>query len=96
MYQGFTNSYYIRFPHLTSSFNYAFGPGNSYSTNDFEIYSFINPLITGSLFPPNNNYPPPCPNPSSSLIYRYSGSIATMYSSSYFFGGVAPTLVIDP
>jgi hypothetical protein len=86
----------VRYPHLTSSFNYAFGPGNSYSTNDFEIYALLNPQITGSLVTLSNTWPPDCPESSGSLIYRYSGSIATMYSSSYFFGGVAPTLVIDP
>jgi hypothetical protein len=86
----------VRFPHLTSSFNYAFGPGNSYSTNDFEIYALLNPQITGSLVTLSNTWPHDCPESSGSLIYRYSGSIATMYSSSYFFGGVAPTLVIDP
>jgi hypothetical protein len=95
MYQGFTNSYNIRFPHLTSSFNYAFGPGNSYSTNDFEIYASTGFGLTGSLNYTNNMSPPPCPDLSQSLIYRYSGSIVTVYSSSYFVGG-SPTLVIDP
>jgi hypothetical protein len=96
MYKGGLYGYQIRFPHLTSSFNYAFGPGNSYSTNDFEIYTLTNITNTGSWNNTPNSYPLPCPDPLGSLIYRYSGSIATMYSSSYFFGGVAPTLVIDP
>ena len=95
-YIGYSSGYQIRFPHLTSSFNYAFGPGNSYSTNDFEIYALAKFGSTGSLNQTPNVFPYICPDPSGSLIYRYSGSIATMYSSSYFFGGVAPTLVIDP
>ena len=95
-YIGYTSGYQIRFPHLTSSFNYAFGPGNSYSTNDFEIYALTGKFGgTGSLNQTPNVFPHICPDPSGSLIYRYSGSIATVYSSSYFAGG-SPTLVIDP
>jgi hypothetical protein len=90
-YVGKIYGYQVRFPHLTSSgFNY------SLSTNDFEIYTEAGYGSTGSIQGTYNISPPPCPDPLSSLIYRYSGSIATMYSSSYFFGGVAPTLVIDP
>ena len=95
-YVGFSAGYQIRFLHLSNSFNYAFGPGNSYSTNDFEIYAFAGFGSTGSLNQTPNVWPLPCPDPSGSLIYRYSGSIATMYSSSHFRNGVAPTLVIDP
>ena len=90
-YMGKITGYSVRFPHLTSSgFDY------SLSTNDFEIYTLTNITNTGSWNNTPNSYPLPCPDPLGSLIYRYSGSIATMYSSSYFFGGVAPTLVIDP
>ena len=94
-YSGHTSQIQAVFPHLSSSFNYAFGPGNSYSTNDFEIYASTGFGLTGSLNYTNNMSPPPCPDLSQSLIYRYSGSIATVYSSSYFVGG-SPTLVIDP
>jgi hypothetical protein len=88
-YAGKTNGYSIRFPHLTSSgFDY------SLSTNDFEIYSEFGFGATGSL-QATPGYNPPCPDPSSSLIYSYSASVATVYTSSYFVGGVSPILIID-
>ena len=89
MYKGYTLGFSIRFPHLTSSFNY------SLSTNDFEIYSVTNLTATGSLNHTLTQYPYPCPDPSSSLIYSYIGGIPTVYSASYFVGG-SPTLTIDP
>jgi hypothetical protein len=88
-YAGKTNGYLVRFPHLTGSgFDY------SLSTNDFEIYAEFGYGPTGSIQATQNNLP--CPDPSSSLIYSYSGSTATVYTSSYFVGGTAPTLIIDP
>jgi hypothetical protein len=91
IYAGKTNGYSVRFPHLTSSgFDY------SLSTNDFEIYAEFGYGATGSNQATQNIFPPPCPDPSSSLIYSYSASVATVYTSSYFIGGVAPTLIIDP
>jgi hypothetical protein len=89
MYQGYIEGFRIRYPHLTSSFNY------SLSTNDFEIYSVTNLTNTGSLNINLNQYPIPCPDPSGSLIYSYIGGVPTVYSASYFVGG-SPTLTIDP
>ena len=84
--RGYVSQYQVRFPHLTSSgFNY------SLSTNDFEIYTITNQTSTGSL----DWYYWPYACPTGSLIYRYSSSIATVYSASYFVGG-SPTLIIDP
>ena len=99
-YSGHTFQIQSVFPHLSSSFNYAFGPGNSYSTNDFLLYSHLNLNVTGGLL--NNNLHPysyiaantPCPT--GSLIYSYLGGVATVYDPFYFLGGVAPTLNIDP
>jgi len=79
----------VRFPHLTSSFNY------TTSTNDFEIYTITNLTGTGSRDLSTNQYPAPCPETSGSLIYSYIGGVPTVYSSSYFVGG-SPTLTIDP
>lgn len=90
VYVGRYNSYQVRFLNLTSSFNY------SLSTNDFEIYSLSNSNFTGSIDETQNVWPLPCPDPSGSLIYSYIGGVATMYSSSYFWQGNAPVLVIDP
>ena len=81
--------YQVRFPHLTSSFDY------SLSTNDFEIYSLANNTSTGSINSTPYVHPQPCPDPSGTKIYSYIGGVATVYSSSYFVGG-SPTLVIDP
>jgi len=90
-YVGKLTGYSVRFPHLTSSgFDY------SLSTNDFEIYTEFGYGATGSIQATQNIVPPPCPDPSSSLIYTYSASVATVITSSYFIGGVAPTLIIDP
>ena len=90
-YAGKTNGYSVRFPHLTGSgFDY------SLSTNDFEIYAEYGYGITGSIQATQNIFPSPCPDPSSSLIYSYSGSTATVHTSSYFVGGVAPIVIIDP
>ena len=75
----------VHFPTLTSSFNY------SLSTNDFELYSLTNVTSTGSI-----DRAFTCPDISGSLIYSYIGGVATVYSASYFAGGVAPTLTIDP
>jgi hypothetical protein len=89
MYKGYSLGLQVRFPHLTSSFNY------STSTNDFEIYAITNLTGTGSLDLSTNQYPAPCPEPSGSLIYSYIGGTPTVYSASYFVGG-SPTLTIDP
>jgi hypothetical protein len=89
-YEGAMYGYQVRFPHLTSSFNY------SLSTNDFEIYALQNTTNTGSLNHTQGVSPLPCTDPSGSLIYSYIGGVATMYTSSYFFQGNTPTLIIDP
>jgi hypothetical protein len=100
MYSGHTSQIQAVFPHLSSSFNYAFGPGNSYSTNDFLLYSHLNLNVTGGLL--NNNlhrfayFNANVPCPTGSLIYSYLGGVATVYDPFYFLGGVAPTLNIDP
>jgi hypothetical protein len=87
-YRAFLSSYQVRFPNLTSSFDY------SLSTNDFEIYSYSGFGNTGSsnlsLF-----QTPPCPDPLGTKIYSYSASIATVHTASYFVGG-NPTLIINP
>jgi hypothetical protein len=88
-YFGVFTRYQVRFPHLTSSFDY------SLSTNDFEIYSQANNTSTGSINYSPNTFPLPCPDPLGTKIYSYIGGVATVYSSSYFVGG-SPTLVIDP
>ena len=85
-YYGSTYGYQVRFPNLTSSFNY------STSTNDFEIYSYVGSGSAGTF----NNIPnSPCPN-SPTKIYSYIGGVATMYTSSYFWNSTTPILVIDP
>lgn len=90
LYHGATiGSWQVRFPSLTGSFNY------SLSTNDFEIYAFTGFGVTGSNNITPNVYPAPCPDTSGSKVYSYIGGVATVYSSSYFVGGV-PTLIIDP
>jgi hypothetical protein len=89
--RAYSTAYRIRFPHLTSSgFDY------SLSTNDFEIYTITNLSTTGSR--DYSGYPVECPPTpgSSSLIYSYIAGVPTVYSASYFAGGVAPTLIIDP
>jgi hypothetical protein len=83
-------SYQIRFPNLTGSFNY------STSTNDFEIYAWAGYGNTGSIHYTTGVSPAPCPDTSGSKIYSYIGGVATMLSSSHFWNGVTPTLVIDP
>ena len=90
-YMGKITGYSVRFPHLTSSgFDY------SLSTNDFEIYAEAGYGLTGSVHATENIFPAPCSDPSSSLIYSYSGSTATVITSSHFWNGVAPTLIIAP
>jgi hypothetical protein len=89
-YGGTIAGYQVRFPNLTSSFNY------SLSTNDFEIYSLAGFGVTGSMNQTPNVNPLPCPDPTGSLIYSYIGGVATVHTASYFVGGVAPTLIIDP
>jgi hypothetical protein len=90
-YFGKTSGFSIRFPHLTNTgFDY------SLSTNDFEIYAEAGFGITGSNNATQNVSPPPCPDPSSSLIYSYSASVATVYTSSHFWQGNNPILIIDP
>jgi hypothetical protein len=79
----------VRFPSLTGSFDY------SLSTNDFEIYALAGFGVTGSNNQTTNMYPVPCPDTAGQKIYSYIGGVTTVYSSSYFVGGV-PTLVIDP
>jgi len=88
-YVGYIGAWQVRFPNLTSSFDY------SLSTNDFEIYSLTGFGSTGSLNQTQNVYPIPCPDPTGSLIYSYIGGVATVHTSSYFTGG-NPILVIDP
>jgi len=84
------NKYQVRFPNLTSSFNY------SLSTNDFEIHALSNFGPTGSINETPNVSPLPCPDPSGSLIYSYIGGIDTVYTSSHFWQGNNPILIIDP
>jgi hypothetical protein len=88
-YGGTIAGYQVRFPNLTSSFNY------TTSTNDFEVYAFAGYGVTGSNNSTTNVYPLPCPDPSGSKIYSYIGGVGTVHTSSYFIGG-NPTLVIDP
>jgi hypothetical protein len=83
----------VRFPHLTSSFNYTVGD----STNDFEIYSSAGFGVTGSTNGPSSGtFPLPCPDPLQAKIYSYIGGVATVYTSSHFWQGNTPTLIIDP
>jgi hypothetical protein len=93
-YQAHTVAYRVRFPSLTGSFDCTL------STNDFEIYSRLSMIVTGSLTDEGLLgpvvYPPPCPDPYTSKIYSYIGGVATVYSSSYFWNGANPTLIIDP
>jgi hypothetical protein len=90
-YAAKISGYSIRFPHLGGNgFNY------SLSTNDFEIYAESGYGATGSQHSTQTYTPPPCPDPLSSLIYRYSGSTATVITSSHFLNGTTPILVIDP
>jgi hypothetical protein len=90
VYLGKTTGYSVRFPSLTSSFDY------SLSTNDFEIYAEAGFGVTGSSYATTGSTPPPCPDPLSALIYSYSASVATVYTSSHFWQGNNPTLIIDP
>ena len=86
-----TVGYSVRFLHLTSSgFDY------SLSTNDFEIYTEAGFGITGSSESTSNVQPSPCPDPLSALIYSYIGGVATVHTSSHFWQGNNPILVIDP
>jgi hypothetical protein len=84
------NSYQVRFPSLTGSFDY------SLSTNDFEIHALSNFGPTGSINETPNVSPLPCPDPKGALIYSYIGGVATVYTSSHFWQGNNPILVIDP
>jgi hypothetical protein len=73
--------------------------GKKYYLNTYknlELDSISNLTNTGSFDITPNQYPLPCPESSGSLIYSYIGGVATVYSASYFAGGVAPTLTIDP
>ena len=81
----YLNQYQVVFPHMTGSFNY------SLSTNDFEIYALTGPNTT-----PSGSRVQPYSCPTGSLIYSYIGGVATMHSSSYFWQGNNPTLIIDP
>jgi hypothetical protein len=54
-YGGTIAGYQVRFPNLTSSFNY------SLSTNDFEIYAFSGFGPTGSLNKTSGVFPPALP-----------------------------------
>jgi hypothetical protein len=85
-YKGAVNYFQIHYPHLGGN---GFNP--SLSTDDFEIYTLSNLTNTGSN-DASNQYPIPCTT--GNLIYRYSSSMATVYSSSYFVGG-SPTLIIN-
>ena len=87
-YGAWTAAYEVRFPNLTGSFDCTL------STNDFEIYSKLNMAVSGGLVP--LIIPSPCPNPNQSKIYSYIGGVATVYTSSYFWNGANPTLLIDP
>jgi len=89
-YYGRFNTYQVRFPSLTSSFDY------SLSTNDFEVYILSNFGPTGSINETPNVWPLPCPDPEGALIYSYTGGVATVYTSSHFWQGNNPTLIIDP
>jgi hypothetical protein len=87
-FKGIDTKYNVVFPHMTSSFNY------SLSTNDFKIYAQTGTGATGSAL--TTNPYDPCPYPTAPLIYSYIGGVATMHTSSYFQGGVTPTLIIAP
>jgi hypothetical protein len=88
-YGGYILGYSVRFPNITSSFNY------SLSTNNFELYSLVGYGTTGSQNYYTAGWPPPCPDPSQQKIFSYIGGVPTVHSASYFTGG-SPTLIIDP
>jgi hypothetical protein len=88
-YGGYILGYSVRFPNITSSFNY------SLSTNNFELYSLVGYGTTGSQNYYTAGWPPPCPDPSQQKIFSYIGGVSTVHSASYFVGGT-PTLIIDP
>jgi hypothetical protein len=88
-YEQYLGGWQVRFPNLTSSFNY------STSTNNFEIYAFTGFGNTGS-FHASQAYPLPCPDPLGAKIYSYIGGVATVYTASHFLNNTTPTLVIDP
>jgi hypothetical protein len=62
-------------------------PNSTGSSDWFQIYTFVSSSNGNSL---NPNTPTP-----GQMIYQYSASIGTVYSSSYFVNG-APTVTIDP
>jgi hypothetical protein len=84
----------VHFPSLTGSFDCTL------STNDFEIYSRLSMVVTGAYtdtgYLSPQTFPPPCPDPLTTKIYSYIGGVATVYTSSYFWNGANPTLLIDP
>jgi hypothetical protein len=80
----------VRFPNLTGSFNY------SLSTNDFEVYARDGFPPAGTIHYSSNSFPAPCPDPATAKIYSYIGGVATVYTSSHFWQGNNPTLIIDP
>jgi hypothetical protein len=84
-YNGYWGKWKIRFPNLTSSFNYTL------STNDFQVYASSGPAypITGGYLPSYNS------SCTGSLIYDYIGGVPTVYNPSYFAGG-SPTLFVMP
>jgi hypothetical protein len=82
-YKSTYNYLQFVFPNLTGSFDY------SLSTNDFRIYSLAGLNVT-----PSGSILSTSVCPTGSLIYSYIGGVATMHSSSYFYQGNPPTLII--
>jgi hypothetical protein len=60
------------------------------SSDWFQIYTIVSSSNGQYASPGNYNSPSP-----GQMIYQYSASIGTVYSSSYFVNG-APTVTIDP
>lgn len=89
VYMGKVKGYTARYLHLGGNgFDYTL------STDDFELYAEAGFGPTGSSNATTIS-PYPCPDPLTAKIYSYIGGVATMYSSSHFWNGTTPTLVID-
>ena len=77
IYRGTESEFLIYFPNLTGSSEW------------FQIYTNVT-SSNGYVNANANSAPPPIP---SNLIYEYTASVGTVYSSSYFVG--VPTVTIN-